>query len=647
MCAICGIVARPGTSVDSDQLQRMVATMRHRGPDDSRVFTDRRVGLGHARLSIIDLTGGSQPMSTQDRTLWITFNGEIFNYIELREQLQRRGHKFATCSDTEVILHLYQEEGEKCVQRLNGQWAFGIWDAARQKLFLSRDRLGIRPLFYTQVEGAFLFASEIKGLLAYPGVARELDLRGLNQILTFWTTLPSTTAFRNVSQLPPGHSLVVERDQVRVSRYWSIGYGQSESGGDEDRLAGELLGLLEDSTRIRLRSDVPVGAYLSGGLDSTVTAALAQRVAGERLSTFSVTFDSPEFDESSYQREAVAHLGSRHTEVHCSHVDIVNAFPEVIRHCEQPILRTAPAPLLLLAKTVRHSGFKVVVTGEGADEILGGYDLFKEAKVRRFCGRDENSSFRHLLLKRLYPYVEAIQKQPAAYLKQFFHVTEADLRNPFFSHLPRWELTSKLKLFLTAEVRQGIADDALSDLQRELPAGFEAWPSFHQAEYLEATGLLPGYILSSQGDRMAMASSVEARYPFLDYRVVEFAAKLPPRLKMKVLNEKYLLKRAVRGLLPESIRRRHKQPFRAPDGKSFFSSKTAYVEDMLSPDQIRRDGIFNPDAVSALVQKFKSGRPTGAKDDMALVGILSTQILVDTFINNTIPSASARGCHVA
>lgn len=621
---------------DRERLRTMITAVAHRGPDATGFFCNGPAGLAHARLSIIDLEGGGQPMSIADGTLWITFNGEIFNYIELRDELIKKGHKFATRSDTEVILHLYQEEGEDCVERLNGQWAFAIWDATKQRLFLSRDRLGVRPLFYTRTDDSFVFASEIKAIFADPDIPRELDLQALDQIFTFWVTLPPRTAFKDICQLPPGHSLVLQHGEQRAYQYWNVSYSPENvpSETHEKQLTEDLLNLLLDATSIRLRSDVPVGAYLSGGLDSTVITALTHRLVGDRLRTFSVSFEDREFDESAYQREASTFLHTLHSDVPCSYRDIAAVFPEVVWHSEQPILRTAPAPMLLLSKLARDSGFKVVLTGEGADEILGGYDIFKETKIRHFWGKNPASRWRPLLLKRLYPYMDGIQRQSPAYLKSFFHVTAEDLASPFFSHLPRWELTAKLKMFFSDEVRAETQEAAaLSCLGDELPSAYSSWTPFNRAEYLEARYLLPGYILSSQGDRMAMANAVEGRYPFLDYRVVEFAAKLPSRLKMKVLNQKYLLKQACDGLIPPSIRKRYKQPYRAPDGKSFFAS-ASYLADMLSADRIEQDGIFDSRSVSALVGKFTSGRATSVKDNMALVGILSTQILLHQFVHH-------------
>lgn len=636
MCGIAGIVGRGGNRATSEELVPMIAAIGHRGPDARSVFNRDGVGLAHARLSIIDLTGGHQPMSIDNGNLWITFNGEIFNYIELREQLIKKGHKFSTRSDTEVILHMYQEYGQSCVNHFNGQWAFGIWDAKNQRLFLSRDRLGVRPLFYTETQNQFLFASEIKALFAHRDVPRELDIRALDQILTFWVTIPPRTAFKNIWQVPPGHCLTLQHGEVRLSRYWDIEYSPQNENGEEGekRLTEELLSLLFDATRLRLRSDVPVGAYLSGGLDSTIIAAITRELVGDRLRTFSVSFDDFEFDESEYQKQACDSLQTQHSDVRCSSADIAAVFPSVVRHAEQPIVRTAPAPLFLLAKLVRKSGFKVVLTGEGADEMFGGYDIFKEAKIRRFWARVPASRWRPLLLRRLYPYIENIQRQPSSYLQSFFHIKPEELASPYFSHLPRWELTSKIKTLLSSHARSELQSfSAMEDLERTLPSSFRSWGKFSQAEYLEARLLLPGYILSSQGDRMAMAHSVEGRYPFLDHRVVEFAARLSPTLKMKVLDQKHLLKQAARGRIPDSILKRPKQPYRAPEGKSFFLSPGSYVDLMLSPERIRQERIFNPEIVSALVKKFKDGRASSTRDSMALVTVLSTQLLIDEFVH--------------
>ena len=643
MCGIAGILKTNGGCVDREQLTEMIATLGHRGPNAQEIYAANEIGLAHARLSIIDPEGGSQPMSITNGKIWITFNGEIFNYIELRDELLRQGHEFTTRSDTEVILHLYQEGGESCVRRLNGQWAFAIWDAPRRKLFLSRDRMGVKPLFYTQAPGNFLFASEMKALLANRDVHAGLDVFALDQFFTFWVTLPPRTIFRNIWQLPPGHSLVLEDGGIRIWPHWRLEYPQKGAGiqeQDEKRLSEELRALMLDATRIRLRSDVAVGSYLSGGLDSTFVTALAKQLVNDKLRTFSVRFDDPAFDEGRYQHNASQFLNTRHTELRCNSEDIAAILPDVIRHAEQPVFRAAPAPLYLLAKFVRDAGFKVVLTGEGADEIMGGYDIFKEAKIRRFWGRNPDSRWRPLLLKRLYPYVDAIQRQPAAYVKTFFSVGLDNLANPFFSHLQRWRATAALKLFFSEEVREQLGTyDAVGELSESLPTAYRSWSAFNQAEYLEAMYLLPGYILSSQSDRMAMANSVEARHPFLDYRVIEFAAKLPPNLRMKVLKEKYLLKKAASGLIPKSIECRFKQPYRAPGVKN-CDAMQRYFHGVLSKESVDRHGIFDPTAVAAMVAKFEAGRANSARDDMAIMGVLSTQILLEQFSDHQMRSLS-------
>ncbi|PYQ06157.1 MAG: asparagine synthase (glutamine-hydrolyzing) [Acidobacteria bacterium] len=639
MCGIAGIVNLNGQPVAPALLDRMIERVRHRGPDDCGSHTDRQVGLAHARLSIIDLASGGQPMHNEDKSVSIVFNGEIFNYIELRADLMRRGHRFRTQCDTEVILRLYEESGEECVRHLNGQWAFAIWDSRRERLFLSRDRLGVRPLFYTIADQSLIFGSEMKSIFALPHVSREIDPVALDQIFTFWVAIPPRTTFKGIRELPPGHSMTVQQGRITVARHWQLDYG---AGGDdapedartEEEYSAKLLELLVDATRIRLRSDVPVGAYLSGGLDSTLVTALIRRFTGAPLKTFSIGFDDPEFDETRYQNEAVRFLGTHHQEVGCTLADIGRVFPGVVWHAERPILRTAPAPLYILSGLVRKHGYKVVLTGEGSDEMLGGYDIFKEAKIRRFCAARPDSRLRPRLLKRLYPYLGNLQSQSGAYLQAFFGARRDQTEDEFFSHRPRWQLTSQLKTVFSGSVRSEIgAYDGLAELREALPAGYSGWDGLCQAQYLEAAYLLPGYILSSQGDRMAMAHSVEARFPFLDHRVVEFAARIPPRLKMKVLNEKYLLKRCADGLVPPSVRNRPKQPYRAPEGKCFFGgARLEYVDELLSPERIAHDGIFDPVTVQKLVAKFRDGRAIGIKDNMALVGVLSTQLVHDQFV---------------
>jgi asparagine synthase (glutamine-hydrolysing) len=628
----------------------MVGAVRHRGPDGTGTHLGAGVGLGHARLSIVDLEGGAQPLANEDGTVWITFNGEVFNHVELRRELLARGHRFRTHSDTETIVHAYEDRGARCVEALNGDFAFGLWDARRERLVLARDRMGVRPVYYTVQNGVLAFASEVKALLRFPGVQARLDPVALDQCFTFWFPLAPRTPWAGIHELPPGHVLVAEHGRIALERYWQLDYPAAD-GSDrgpaldrrgEDEIAEELEALLTDAVRIRLRADVPVGAYLSGGLDSSATTALARPFAGAGLRTFSVAFESAEFDESEYQRQVVAALKTEHSSVRCTRADIGWRFPEVVRHTERPVLRTAPAPLYLLSRHVRASGFKVVITGEGADEVLGGYDIFKEAKVRRFWARRPDSRWRPLLLSRLYPYLSGVQQQTLPYLKAFFGTGLDTPEDALFSHLPRFRLTARAKSFFSRELRAELgAYDAMEDLRQSLPAGFAAWHPLSQAQYLESAHLLPGYILSSQGDRMAMAHGVEGRFPFLDHRVVELAARIPPRMKLKSLREKHILRRAVAKYLPAPIVGRPKQPYRAPESECFSGPDAPeYARALLARSAIARSGLFDPEAVEKLASKcrasVRTSGPTGARigigDNMALVGILSTQLLDHHFV---------------
>lgn len=637
MCGIAGVCNPSGETPEQQLLEDMNAVARYRGPDECGVHTGPGIGLANVRLSIIDLGGGHQPMPNEDRSLWITFNGEIFNYIELREKLIARGYRFHTDSDTEVILHLYEDQEEDCVRSLNGQWAFAIWDARKRKLFLSRDRLGVRPLFYSRVGGELVFGSEIKSIFTHPRVPRQLDLLALDQIFTFWCTVPPRTIFKHVLELPPGHSLSFQNGQLQLRRYWSLDFNHVEGPQPPEReFVEELASVLTDAVRIRLRSDVPVGSYLSGGLDSTIITSLIRQFSNTNLQTFSVAFSVPALDESFFQKEATEFLHTTHQSVRCDYADIAFSFPEVMWHSEKPIVRTAPSPMYLLSGLVQDAGMKVVLTGEGADEVFAGYDIYKEDKIRRFWIRQPESKSRARLLRRLYPYQSDLHKQPDAYLQNFFSVDKRQATDPFFSHMPRWALTSRLKLFFSDEVVSEIGSyDCLADVAAQLPDRFNSWPPLCRAQYLETTLLLPGYILSSQGDRVGMAHSVEARHPFLDYRVVELGARMPPNLKMKVLNEKYILKRTFGDRLPRTVVSRPKQPYRAPDGRSFFTPDSPeYVRELLSPKKIAASRIFDATAVDALVAKFTRGDALGVKDDMALVSILSTQLLMNQFVEH-------------
>lgn len=635
MCGVVGYHGQPEASDRTDLLADMIAAIAHRGPDARGIYVGDGAGLAHARLSIIDLDGGAQPMAGRDGNIVISFNGEIFNYIELRQELTARGHRFQSNSDTEVIIEAYRAYGPDCVKRFNGDFAFAIWDHRHKRLMLARDRAGVRPMFHTTRNNCLYFASEIKALLTVPGVRDAIDPIALDQTFTFWCSLPPRTIFKDVAELPPGHMLLAEGDKVTVEPYWRLSFPDADDAGQHDNrafddLAEELRSLLTDATRIRLRADVTVGAYLSGGLDSSIIASIMKQLAPRQLSTFSVAFDDAEFDEREFQSIMAASLGTTHHTVLCSESEIVRRFPEVIRHAERPLVRTGPAPLFTLAEFVRSNGIKVVLTGEGADEVFAGYDLFKEAKLRRFCAAQPGSKRRTLLLQRLYPYLPQLARQPQRYREAFFLAGERELSDPLFSHLPRVQTTSGVKAFYSAELRRELSGyDALAELREALPPDFVRWHPLSQAQYLESAFLLPGYILSSQGDRVAMAHGVEGRFPFLDPRIIEFASRLPPRHKLRAMREKHILREATRDRIPAGITGRTKQPYRAPEGRLFCGAgRTGAIDDALSSPALAQAGLFEPSAVQKLLRKTSNGNALSNRDNAAMVGIVSTQLLV-------------------
>ncbi len=640
MCGITGILNLIDREAPSkNELNKMIRTLDHRGPDDHGYYMDNYIGLAHSRLSIIDLQSGHQPIHDVSKRVWIVFNGEIYNYIELRKELINDGYSFYTTSDTEVIVNLYLKYGKKFVNQLNGQFAIALWDKKTNTLILTRDRVGISPLFYTQENGRLLFGSEIKAILSVLKHSPSLSPSSLDQLLTFWSPVVPNTLFKDVFEVKPGEMTIVHKGHIEHERYWEWEYPAHSANeylqGSAEELAEQLHDKLVTATQIRLRADVPVAAYLSGGLDSSALVSIIHHHSDAPLRTFSIGFEEKRFDESSYQQKLIAHLQADHSSINCRHGDISSIFEKVIWHTESTILRTAPAPMMLLSKLVKDNNYKVVLTGEGADEVFGGYDIFKEGKIRQFWARNKNSTFRPLLLKKLYPYLDITKLTSRSYLEAFFGV---GLDNPglaYFAHLPRWETTAKIKSFYSKSFNNSLSDNAIEKIQSSLHENISKWHPFNQSQYVESRSLMAKYLLSSQGDRMLMANSIEGRFPFLDHNVIEFANKLHPKLKMKVLNEKYLLKMAMKKYLPDEIVNRHKQPYRAPDISSFMhANPPSYISDLLSESEIKNNDYFDSKKVGILLKKIKLGRANGYKDNMAFMAILSTQMLHHLFIKN-------------
>lgn len=637
LCGLAGYFGQVKTDQSPDILLRKMAdAIAHRGPDEQGVIALDGVGLAHKRLAIVGVSDGQQPMSMADQRFTLVFNGQIFNHVALRRDLEAQGARFKTQCDTEVILHLYARYGADCLQHMNGDFAFALWDAKEKRLFIARDRMGVRPLFYTYSDGVLYFASEIKALLRAPGVEAQLDPLALDQIFTLWSPVAPRTAFRDVFELEPAHMMICDARGVQISRYWALDYPDRHDDAvitDEDEAAEALEALLQDATRLRIQADVPVGTYLSGGLDSSLIAALAQPLTQGHLHSFSVGFDHSEYDESRFQQIVAQALHTQHHAVNIGEGDIAAIFPQVIGAAEVPLVRTAPAPLYRLAQLVRDSGMKAVLTGEGADELFAGYDIFREAKVRRFCARQPQSQIRPYLFRKLYPYLPGLKAQTPEYLAAFFGVEGIDLTDPLYSHRPRMKATSAAKLFFSRSLKAEIGDyDAGEELASKLPDDFGRWHELHQAQYLECRFLLPSYILSSQGDRMALAHGVETRFPFLDHRLSEFAAQLHPSLKLRGLTEKYLLRQVAKQRVPAQVLQRQKQPYRAPDSQSFTGKgELDYVRDLMSEARIEESGYFNTKAVSKLCAKNKEQGLSGFRDNTAYIGVLSTQLWLQKF----------------
>jgi len=638
MCGIAGIYnfSIPDKPVQENTLKNMLGSIVHRGPDEAGIYLGRNMGMGSVRLSIIDISGGQQPISTWQKRYWIVFNGEVFNYLEIREELEKTGCNFKTKTDTEVVLQAYAQYGPACLNKFNGQFAISIWDNQKKELFLARDRVGIRPLFYHEQNGSLTFCSEIKGIFKNTEIKKAIAPKALSQIFTFWTTLSPNTPYEGINELPPGHYMIANHKGINIHKFWSLDFSDEKLKSDIslDEASAHLRELFRDSVRIRLRADVEVAAYLSGGIDSSVTTAFIHEIDPKILNTFSIGFEDKDFDEASFQLEASKYFNTTHHPFYCTSSEIGENFYNTILHTEFPILRTAPTPMYLLSNKVREKNIKVVITGEGADEMLAGYNIFKESKIRRFWAKEPGSAIRPLLLSQLYPYLPMMKNARSSGLKMFFGYKLNETQSPYYSHLLRWHNTSRIQHYFSSDLNSQLGSFSAYESLNVTP-GYENWSDLAKAQFLESTIFMSGFLLSSQGDRMAMGNSVEGRYPFLDHRIIEFASTIPSDYKLNILNEKYILKYMMKGKIPESILKRQKQAYRAPINTSFFNDNApAYVDELLAEHTIKDFGYFDTEKVNKLTKKMKIGNNISEIDNMAIAGILSTQLIHHFFIQN-------------
>jgi len=646
MCGLVGIYHfdENKEGIKRDILINMLRPIAHRGPDEFGIYISNDVGLGSARLSIIDLKTGSQPVYNEDKTKWVVFTGEIYNYKELRSQLIHAGHRFYSKGDTEVIVHLYEELGIKFIDRLNGQFAIAIWDSVEKKLILIRDRMGVRPLFYSIRNGKLHFASEVKSIFSDRQIARQLDLKGLDQILTFWTTIDKTSVFDGICELPPGHALIIQNKNVRILKYWDMTFPSIPEYKTKEECIEAVRYHLLKSVNLRLGSDVPVGLSLSGGIDSSIIASTLYSldIDFNHLKSFSVRFEDQDYDEFPYQDMILKKYPMQNNFVKCSDRDIGNIFPQVVWHAETPLFRTAPAPLYLLSRQVQKENIKVILSGEGADEIFWGYYTFQEQKIRLFWSKFPHSSIRPQLLRKILPHIfphfSPFDKNYFNIIKNLYQKSLKGTSHVFYSHLPRWINGEIIKEYYSSDVKSQLKDySVLEHMKTLLPHEYLSWDPLQRNQYLEIKTLLKGYLLSSQGDRMLMAHSVEGRYPFLDNHLIAEVAKMPSNYKVFGLTDKYILRESFKDDLPREIYKRSKFPYLSPDASCFFGNPDIeYINDLLTTKNIEKAGYFNAKAIAELISRVKSVPSNAISywDNMASVIIISTMLLHDLFIQN-------------
>ena len=589
MCGIAGYLdLRGGGRVRRDTLASMVSTLTHRGPDSAGCHVEPDVGLGFRRLRIVDLSSGDQPLYNEDRSLVLICNGEIFNEPELRREMIAKGHTFRTGTDVEVLLHLYEEHGIGLLDRLNGQFAFALYDSGRRRLLLARDHFGVNPVYFTTVDGQFVFASEVKALLRHPAVPRRADLVGLDQILSLPGPVSPRTLFEGVESLKCGHFLLVEDGHTSLHEYWDLDYPEGSAGEDgngelEERHLEALADALRTSVRRRLRADVPVGVFLSGGLDSSLIAALAVEAAPEAAGrSFSITFSDAEIDESRFQRLMARRLGTEHHEILFESDDIAARLRDMVYHCECPVKETYNTCAMALAESVRAAGVTVVLAGEGSDELFGGYPGYRFDAFGR--GDREVDELEEALEEELR---ERVWGDPRIFYEKD-QVAFRDVKRALYSPRVR-ERFRQVDCLEHPVVERGRLRNR---------------HALHQRSYLDFKLRLADHLLTEHGDRMVMAHSVEARYPFLDLEVVNVARRMPPGLKVKNFVEKYPVKRMAETVLPRSIVEREKFGFRAPGSALLLQNGCEWAHDLLSQDLVRRMGVFDPDLVERLRRTY-------------------------------------------
>lgn len=652
MCGIAGLINPRSIPTNflnplhqrsiGDLSDGMLGLLEHRGPDEMGKLLVPQGFLGSARLSIVDLNNGIQPISNETGDIWIVHNGEIYDIEEHIDFLVKKGHRFTTRTDTEVIVHLYEEYGDALVERINGEFAFCLFDRRNRRNLLVRDPFGVRPLFYKSLgQGAFLFASEIKPVLWACGeMTPSISRRAVLQSLEGWTPVPPETSFEGISQLLPGSIGVIDNEgKLTVRRYVRLPGERSNVSQDE------LFHLMHRSVERRLKADVPVGVYLSGGLDSSIVAALARQISNHELTSFSVEFENEQFDESVDQCAMRNHIGTAHHAIRVGHCDIRNQFVSAVIAAESIVFRSAFVPMFLLSRLVREKGLKVVLTGEGADELFGGYDIFRELMIMQRWAVEPESKSVPQLFSRLYHYLPEFSDGNLRFLIPFYKQFLDQMKAPFAGHRIRWSNGAASANLLVGGLQDVGMEGAASPIEAAL---FHAFPELSGLDIeelcrqTEILTLLHGYLLSTQGDRMAAAHSVEVRLPFLDSEMIEFAFRQPVCSFIKDFQEKEILFSTFGQMLPQCVRKKKKTPYLAPDAEVFFENGMGEEWRYYFGSEVQlKTGIFDKEAIKAFVERmeqmYRSGKRLTRRDNTFFFVILSSSILSQEISNNLKP----------
>ncbi|WP_017303182.1 asparagine synthase (glutamine-hydrolyzing) [Spirulina subsalsa] len=608
MCGICGVVyGERDRPVDPGLIGRMTTAITHRGPDQEGYYVQNNVGLGSRRLSIIDLAGGQQPIYNEDKTICVVFNGELYNYRELTRSLTRLGHKFYTATDTEVLVHAYEEFGDEFLEYLNGMFAFALWDSRKQRLLIGRDRMGIKPLYYTLQDNALIFGSELKTILTYPGISRNIDLVALNEYLSFEYIPTPRSIFQNIAKLPPGHALSFYDGQLKIWQYWDVNLSRSEKikpkqAKDYQR---ELLGVLRNAVEKEMVSDVPVGVLLSGGLDSSTVAALMTEIAPGNVKSFSIRFDDPSFDESNYARQVAHHLQTQHYELTLTPKLTLDLVPQMAKFLDEPLGDSSFIPTFLLSQFTRHH-VKVALGGDGGDELFAGYSTLQAHRLVEYYEALLPGFIRH----RFIPWL--VDRLPVSFdnisldfkLRRFIAGRGIPIIMRHHQWLGSFNLEQKQKLL---QPWTQLAEKDTYHIAFQHQHNSQAQEAVNQLLYCDLKMYLEGDILPKV-DRASMANSLEVRVPLLNHTLVEYVAQIPHSMKLHGLTTKYILKQTMKNHLPPQVSRRSKKGFNMPVAKWFTSDLRPLLEEMLSPTRLQAEGFFNVSYVQKLLREHLQGK---------------------------------------